>query len=166
MDNPESIVTAEQAFERMARLCSQKECCTLDVRRKLRRMQIPEETVACIITRLKKERYIDEARYTRSYIHDKLSFNKWGKKKIVLSLQQKQIPATVIEDAFSVFSDTSLNASLLPLLEAKRKTVKGQSAYEKNGKLIRYALGRGFSMKEILACMQKMNLNELPDETE
>jgi len=44
--------------------------------------------------------------------------------------------------------------------------VKGQSAYEINGKLIRYALGRGFSMKEILACMQKMKLDELPDEME
>jgi len=166
MDKSERIVTAEQAFEQMARLCSQKECCTFDVKRKLHRMQIPEEAVADIISRLKEARYIDEARYTRSYIHDKLTFNKWGKKKIMLSLKQKQIPDKIIEDAFSLFSDTSLNASLLPLLEAKRKTVKGQSAYEINGKLIRYALGRGFSMKEILACMQKMKLDELPDEME
>jgi regulatory protein len=166
MDKPENMITAEQAFERMARLCSQKECCTLDVSKKLRRMQMPEETVADIIARLRKERYIDEVRYTRSYIHDKLTFNKWGKKKIVLSLQQKQIPAHIIEDAFSQFSDTTLNASLLPLLEAKRKTVKGKSAYEINGKLIRYALARGFAMQEILACMRKININELPDATE
>lgn len=128
-------------------------------------MHLPEELSTDIIGRLIKERYIDEERYVHSYIHDKLSFNKWGKKKIALYLQQKHIPSEVIEAAFSEFSDNSLNASLQPLLEAKRKTVTGRSTYEINGKLIRYALGRGFSMKEILACMQKMNVDDLPDDT-
>lgn len=166
MDKPEKIVTAEQAFAQMAQLCSRKECCVWDVRQKLKRMSVSEEAAGAIIDRLKKGRYIDEARYVRNYIHDKLAFNKWGKMKIVLSLRQKQIPAEVIAAAFEEFSESQLSESLPQLLEAKRKTVKGNSPYEINGKLIRYALGRGYSMKEVLRCMREMNIDELPDETE
>ena len=36
------------------------------------------------------------------------------------------------------------------LIASKRPTVKGQSEYEINQKLIRYALGKGFLMDEIL----------------
>jgi regulatory protein len=166
MKKPEKTITPEQAFAQMARLCSRKECCIWDVRRKLQRLQIQDESAERVIDQLKKDRYIDEARYVRNYIHDKSAFNKWGKVKIVLSLRQKQIPAEVIDAALAEFSDTALNAPLLQLMEAKRKTVKGGSAYEINGKLIRYALGKGYPMKEILNCMQKMDMDELPYETE
>jgi len=165
MDKPEKKISEEQAFSRMARICSQKEYCSHDVRRKLDRLAFSDQTVNEIVVRLKKEKFIDEERFARSFIHDKLRFNKWGKKKIELSLRQKQLPAELIADAFSQFSDASLNESLLPLLKKKRGTIKGRSEYEKNGKLIKYGLGRGFSMKEILACMKIMDLDELPDET-
>jgi len=165
MDKPGKMISEEQAFSRVARICAQKEYCSYDVRRKLTRMNLPDQTVEKIIGRLKKDKFIDEDRFARSFIHDKLRFNKWGKRKIELSLRQKQLPADLIAKAFSHFSDASLNESLLPLLEKKRATIKGRSEYEKNGKLIRYGLGRGFSMNDILACMKIMNLDELPDET-
>ncbi|MBK5195746.1 MAG: RecX family transcriptional regulator [Proteiniphilum sp.] len=165
MDKPGKMISEDQAFSRMARICSQKEYCSYDMRRKLKRMNFPDQTVEKIIGRLKKEKFIDEDRFARSFIHDKLRFNKWGKRKIEISLRQKQLPADLIADAFSQFSDASLSESLLPLLEKKRRTIKGRSEYEKNGKLIKYGLGRGFSIKEILACMKIMDLDELPDET-
>lgn len=166
MDKPEKMINGEQAFVQMARLCSRKECCVWDIQQKLKRMKISEETAVTVIDRLKKERYVDESRFARNYIHDKFAFNKWGKVKILFSLRQKKISDEVIEAAFAEFSESELNASLRQLLEAKRKTVKGNSPHEINGKLIRYALGRGYPIKEILSCMQQMNLEELPNETE
>jgi regulatory protein len=166
MDKPSIPITEEQAFARMARMCARKEYCCYDVRRKLLRMNIPDQTVERIIGRLLKGKFIDEERFARCYIHDKLRFNKWGRMKIERSLRQKQLAADLIADLFSHFPDGSLSESLLPLLEKKRKTITGRSAYEKNGKLIRYALGRGFSMSEIMNCMKRMDLDECPDETE
>lgn len=166
MDRPKKTTTAEQAFMQMTRLCSMKECCVWDIQQKLKRMYISEGDAEQIVIRLKKGRYVDEARYARNYIHDKLSFDKWGKIKIALSLRQKKIPDEVIVSAFAEFNDNEFNASLQPLLEAKRKTIHGSTPYEMNGKLIRYALGRGYPMKEILSCLRKMDLDELPDETE
>lgn len=160
------IITEEQAYVRMARICSQKECCPYDIGRKLQKLNLPVHAVEKVVGRLKKEQFIDENRFTRSFIHDKLHYNKWGRKKIEIALRQKQLPPGVIADAFSEFTDASLNEPLQPLLEKKWRSVKGRSEYEKKGKLIQYALGRGFSMKEILACLKKMDIGELPDETE
>ena len=166
MDKKGRIITEEKAYARMARICSQKECAPFDVVRKLRRMDLPEPVIDKIIDRLKKGKYIDEKRFIRSYIHDKLHFNKWGRRKIVLSLKQKQLPQELIERVFSEFSDDSFGESLQPVLEKKWKTIKGKSDYEKRGKLIRYALARGFSMEEVMVCMKKMKIGEIFDETE
>lgn len=166
MDKKGRIFTEKEAYAKMARICSRKEYASFDIILKLRRMELPNPIVDKIIERLKKEKYLDEKRFVRSYIHDKLYFNKWGKKKITLFLKQKQLPRELIEESFSEFPDNSFGESLLPVLEKKWKSVKGRSDYEKRGKLIRYALGRGFSMDEIMACMKKMKIGEIFDETE
>ena len=62
-----------------------------------------DDAIDKIIDRLKAEKYIDEARYCRSFINDKLRFNKWGRKKIEFALKQKQIPLELISDAFKIF---------------------------------------------------------------
>lgn len=166
MNKQGRIYTEEEAYARMARICSQKECAPFDIARKLQRMELSEPIVTKIITRLKKEKYLDEERFIRSYLHEKLHFNKWGRKKITLFLRQKQLPQELIDEAFSELPDESFGESLLPILEKKWKSVKGGSDYEKRGKLIQYALGRGFSMDEVMACMKKMKMGDLFDETE
>ena len=40
-----------------------------------------------------------------------------------------------------------------PLLASKKRQVKADSEYELNGKLIRFALGRGFGMDIIRRCI-------------
>lgn len=102
---------------------------------------------------LLKQKYIDDARYSHSFINDKLRFGKWGKAKIVFALRQKQIPQETIDEAFEEFSDELLVQSLKPLLDKKLKSVKGRTEYEKRAKVIRFGLDRGFSMPDILKCL-------------
>ena len=42
---------------------------------------------------------------------------------------------------------------LRPLLQQKRKSTKAQSDYELNQKLVRFALGRGFTYDVIRQCL-------------
>lgn len=154
----------EQAYKRMTRLCSRGEYCVFDIRQKLRGMELSEEGEEAVIQKLKENHFIDEARYTRSFISDKLRFNRWGRKKIELALHQKQLPGEIIEQAFMDFSEEELSASLPDLLKKKWTTVTGASAYEKEGKLIRFALGRGFSMEEIRRCLEQVKKEAWSDE--
>lgn len=164
MKQQEKIVTPEQAYARITRICARKEYAPFDIRQKLLRLNLTDDVVELLLERLIKERYIDERRYTESYIREKLHFNKWGKRKIELHLAQKRISPDVVRDVFTQFSESQLSESLLSLLEKKRKSVTGRSEYERNGKLIRYALGRGFSMQEISRCLRMMDVDSYPDE--
>jgi regulatory protein len=40
------------------------------------------------------------------------------------------------------------------MIEKKRPSVKGKNEYEIRGKLIRFALGRGFAMDDIVRVME------------
>ncbi|MFA7141349.1 MAG: RecX family transcriptional regulator, partial [Proteiniphilum sp.] len=72
MDGPKKMITPEQAYARMSRICAQKEYAPYDIRQKLLRMELPADAVETLLSRLKKEKYLDEKRYAESYIHDKL----------------------------------------------------------------------------------------------
>jgi len=152
------------AFSRMAHICSQKECCVFDIKRKLRRKELSDAEIEQVIEKLISEKYIDETRFTRSFIADKLRFNKWGAQKIKNHLRAKYIPTSIIENAFLEFENDVLTKALPDLLEKKRKSVTGKSEYEINTKLIRYALGKGFTMNDVLKCLKSMSINDLPDD--
>ena len=145
-----------KALSRMANLCARRECCVFDIRTKLMRYELDQEAIDRIIEQLKKDRYIDELRFTHSFINDKIQFNKWGKIKIDFALRQKYIPQSIINEAFLDFSDEQLNDSLEALLSAKWKTIKGKTEHDKRTKLIRFGLGRGFEMSNILAFIDKV----------
>lgn len=164
MEKEKRIVSPEQAYARMTRICAKKEYAPSEIREKLQRMNLAPEVVDTLITRLKKERYIDESRFAESYIRDKIRFNKWGKRKIEMHLIQKKIPRQVIDSAFELFSDQQLTESLQLILEKKRKSIAGKTEYERNGKLIRYALGRGYAMEDIMSCLKKMGEDAFFDE--
>jgi regulatory protein len=55
---------------------------------------------------------------------------------------------------------------LRPLLKQKRKSIKVDSDYELNQKLVRFALGRGFTFDIIRQCIQVDEEMEFTDETD
>lgn len=156
MEEKPKQISEAKVFSRMSHLCAKKECCVYDIETKLNRFDLDTEIIERIINQLKKEKYIDELRFTKSFIHDKVRFNKWGKIKIEYALRQKRISESTISEAFSNFSDEELTHSLQDLMQAKWKTIKGSSIYERQNKLIRFAMSRGFEMKDILYCMKKI----------
>ena len=71
-----------KALNRMANLCARREYCVFDIKSKLMRYELGHESIERIIEHLIKEKYIDELRFARSFINDKIRFNKWGRVKI------------------------------------------------------------------------------------
>ena len=156
MEQKPKTVSESQALSRMANLCARREYCVFDIETKLKRYDLDKETIENIIAHLIKEKYIDEVRYTRGFIKDKIRFNRWGKTKIEYALRQKRVPEEIVTEAFLEYTDEELNNSLQDLLQAKWKTIKGDSDYERRNKLIRFGLSRGFDMNNILKCIKNI----------
>lgn len=146
-------ITAQEAYLRLTALCAQAEHCRQEMRDKMTRWEIDSDTQEQIISRLVKERYIDDERYARAYVNDKIRYQKWGRRKVQQGLWQKRIDSDVQERVLAEVDDEEYLSVLCPLLKQKRKSVKAASDYELNQKLIRFALGRGFTYDIIRQCL-------------
>jgi regulatory protein len=145
--------TEQEAYLELAALCAQAEHCQQEMRDKMRRWEMDEAVQERVIGRLVKERYIDEERYTRAFVNDKIRYQKWGRRKIQQALWMKRIDNDIQQRVLDEVGDEEYLDVLRPLLKQKRKTTKAQSDYELNQKLLRFALGRGFTFDIIRQCL-------------
>ena len=116
-----------------------------------------------ILQRLASGKYVDDERYTRAFVHDKIHYNQWGRKKIEQVLWLKHIDADIIKSVMGEIDDSSYTEVLKPLLKQKRKSVKAKNDYEQNQKLIRWAMGRGYTMDIIRQCIDVSDEDEFLD---
>lgn len=155
-------LTESRALNRIASYCSRAERCEYDVRKKLVSWELNDDEVGRIITRLKNEKYLDDSRFCRSFVNDKLRFNKWGRQKIIFELRKRQISEVLYKAAFDELGVDAFNEQLEHILRTKMKSVKAKDVYDKRNKLLRFALGRGFSMDTSIECLNRLlgNSNE------
>ena len=142
-------MTEEQAVQKLAALCSQSEHCTSEMKEKMTRWGIDEDAQQRVVEYLVANRYVDDRRYARSFVNDKLKYNKWGPRKIEQSLWMKHIDESILREALDDVDNEEYISVLRPLLTSKRKTTKAETDYEMNQKLLRFAIGRGFTFEQV-----------------
>ncbi|MBR0165727.1 MAG: RecX family transcriptional regulator [Prevotella sp.] len=159
-------MTEQEAYLRLTILCAQAEHCEQEMRDKMKHWKLDETTQDRIIARLIKERYIDEERYARAFVKDKIRYNKWGRRKVQQALWQKQIDNGIQQRVLDEIDEKDYLDVLRPLLLQKRKATKAGSDYELNQKLVRFALGRGFTFDIIRQCLDVDEDTDCTDETD
>ena len=162
-------MTEQEAYLQLAALCAQAEHCQQEMRDKMRRWELDETVQNRIIDRLIKERYVDDERYARAFVKDKIRYNKWGRRKVQQALWMKRIDADIQQQVLDEIDETEYLDVLRPLLKQKRKSIKAESDYELNQKLLRFALGRGFGFDIIRQCLDVGDEDyseEMADETD
>lgn len=146
-------MTSQQAFQKLAALCAKGEHCQHDMTEKMRQWGLGDEEQAEVMARLVNGHYVDDARYARAYVADKVRFGKWGRRKVEQGLWLKHIDQTIIDEALNEVDDSEYIEVLKPLLKQKRRTTKADSSFQLNGKLVKFAMGRGFTMDIIKQCI-------------
>ena len=145
--------TEQEAYLQLAAMCAQAEHCEQEMRDKMRRWAIDPDAQDRVVARLVKERYVDNERYARAFVKDKIRYNKWGRRKVMQALWMKRIDDDIQRSVLDEIDDKEYIDVLVPLLKQKRKTIKAKSDYELNQKLVRFALSRGFDFSIIRQCM-------------
>lgn len=153
-------LTEKEVWNKVTAYCSIAERCSADVVDKLQKWGVERDVLSNITSKLVEEKYIDEKRYSFAFVNDKYRFAKWGKVKIAQALKQKQIPEDVYDLVLKDVDENEYLDILRNLLNAKRKAIHAKNEYEQNGKLIRFALGRGFEMKDIRLCIHLFDDND------
>lgn len=157
------VTTEQEAFLQLAALCARSEHCQYEMTEKMRRWELGDDLQARVIARLVSERYVDDERYARAFVKDKIIYNKWGRRKIEQALWQKHVDEDIRQQVLDEVDDEEYLSVLRPLLKQKRRTTKANSDYEMNQKLMRFALGRGYTFDLIRQCLDIDDADELAE---
>lgn len=153
-----------KALSRAAALCSRSEQCESDVRKKLHTWLDDDSQADDIIRQLRQEGYIDDDRYARAYVHDKLLYNGWGRIKLRLMLRAKQLSDEAIDQALEQIDPQQYTATLEHIVKAKWRTVAQREQRQARAALLRHAAGRGFEPHLIARCINHLTGSSDDDE--
>ena len=139
-----------EALNKAAAYCTLCERCINEVSAKLTAWGVLPGEQKKIIARLIDEKFIDEARYCRAFVNDKLRFNRWGRIKIIAALRDKHLPQEHISEAIESIDDEKYIDILKEVIAIKHKEYKGKDDYTTKQKLMRHAASRGFEPATIM----------------
>lgn len=143
-------LTEKELINKAEAYCSSVEICPSDMEMKLKGWGASPEVTAAVMSHLFKEKYLDTIRFCRAYVRDKYRFNQWGRVKIVQSLRIKGLSSDEINAGLEEIDEDEYCGILNRLLTQKQKTIKASSDYERDTKLIRFAVSRGFTVQEVM----------------
>lgn len=146
-------ITEAQALKRLGDLCAKAEHCSGEIMEKMYKMGLPEDAKTRIMEKLTKYSYVDDERFTNAYVYDKIRYNKWGRRKIEQALWAKRIDNKIANLVLDAVPDEEYLSVLRPLLKSKYPTINAETDYERSVKLIKYALGKGFTFDLIKQCI-------------
>ena len=158
-------MTGQQAYQKLSALCAKGEHCQQEMLEKMRQWGVSDEEQAQVMARLTSERYVDDERFTRAFVNDKIRYNKWGRRKVEQALWLKHIDKAIVNRVLDDIDDQEYIGILRPLLKQKSRTLKEAPGREREqeAKLVRFAIGRGFTMDIIRQCIDVEDEDEFLD---
>ena len=138
-------ITPEDAQARLEALCARAEHSSGEMAERLHRWQIGTSDAERIIASLKAHRFVDDRRFARAYVTDKVRFARWGKRKVYQGLLTKRVAPEIIKEALSEIDSDMYESTLEGLLKAKIAANRELAdTYEGRTRLYRFAASRGF----------------------
>ena len=121
--------------------CARAEHCAADVRRKLYEWGAPSDLFDGIEENLYANGFLDDERFCRAYVHDKVAYQSWGRIKIQAGLRALQLPETNIREALDQIDESAYTNNLRAPMASRKK--------DSEEKRLRFLLQRGFTYEEI-----------------
>lgn len=149
-------------FVRLAALCARREYCQHDMLEKMRQWGVSEEEQAKVMQQLTKGRYVDDERFARAFVNDKVRYGKWGRRKIEQALWMKRIDEGIAGSVLDEVDDEEYLAVLRPQIQQKLRTTRAGSNYELRMKVTKWAISRGYTMDLIRQCIDTPEVPDFP----
>ena len=146
-------ITEQEALQKLSALCARAEHSSGEMLEKMRRWQLSEDARERVLDRLIDEKFVDDERFARLFVREKIRFDRWGRRKIEQALYQKGVASDISRRVLDEVDDEAYVAELKKLIAAKRRSVQAESDYKMRAKLTKYALGRGFGYNVIRQCI-------------
>ncbi|MDX1906599.1 MAG: regulatory protein RecX [Bacteroidia bacterium] len=144
-------MTDSDLLARLYRYCAYQDRCRQEIEEKLAAWDIPQEEVPGILAHLEAEKFLDEKRFTRSFVRGKFFHAGWGRVKIRYELRQKGIPDALSRTVMAEeIPDETYMDTLAALARKKYASLTRDTGITRQQKVIRFLVQRGFEWEKIM----------------
>lgn len=146
--------TFEEIKQKLINYCVYQDRSHAEVEQKMKEFILIPEAKDEIILYLIKENYLNEERFTRSYIRGKFYMKHWGRNKIKMNLKQKQVSEKLISKCWDEIDKIDYEKTIRKIYEDYCSRQKGLKEYQIRSKAIKYLISKGFEYDSILEAIQ------------
>ncbi len=139
----------EMVLKKLELSCAKRENSPADIRIKLHKLGIDENSDE-YIDQLKAKGYIDETRFAKSFVHDKLKFNKWGKIRLKHELHAREISEGTIDNALKTIDTDNYEATVYKELEKKASAINTTDKMKLQKRIMSFGHSRGYEYELII----------------
>lgn len=135
-----------------------------EVRRKLRRQDLPTPVIDDVVARLYELSYLDDEGYAQDYVRNRFSSKKYGPVRIRRELVERGIDRHIAEDAVTdFFSDEDPKAAAREHAEKRWPRLSDEDdPRRRKQKLYRYLRRRGFTSDTITPLLDELEREHPP----
>jgi regulatory protein len=133
----------KEVYKKISAFCAYQERSQEEVRAKLMTMGISADETDEVIADLIRDDFVNEGRYAKAYAGGKFRIKKWGRLKIMRSMEQKGISPNNIRLGICEIEEEDYIHVLKGIIERK-KSIKAEDKFQLKYKISQYAIGKGY----------------------
>lgn len=102
------------------------------------------------VQKLIESGYLDDDRFTKAFIKDKLKFTTIGDYKIKMQLNKLGVSTSIIEDNMNKIDEHIIEEKIKKIIEKDKKTNKKYSGQILKNKIYNHLLNQGYSQEKVI----------------
>lgn len=106
-----------------------------------------------VIDKLIKAGYLDDDRFAKAFIKDKINFTNYGDYKIKMELQRLGVISSIIEENILLFDDELIGSRIRKIIDKDIKINKKYSGINLKNKIYNHLLSQGYSKDKVISIM-------------
>lgn len=148
--------TVQEIVTLLEKYCVYQDRCHQEIEKKISIYTNVQDVKDSVIMHLIEHNYLNEERFAKNYVRGKFNQNHWGRNKIKLYLQSKNISTYNIATGLKEIEADIYLAALEKEMIKKEKFVKENNPFLKKKKVVSYLINKGFEFENINPMYKKL----------
>ncbi len=137
-------ITLKEIESKLQHYCSYQDRCHKEVIKKLKTFKIKSSDVNQIVSNLINKNFLNESRFSKSFVRGKFNIKNWGKIKILNELKKRNISPYNISLGMKEINEIDYQKKLEHIFKKKLSSLDGLNTVSKKKKIISYLIYRGW----------------------
>ena len=133
--------------------------CENEIYNYLIKKDINNKVVKDTINKLKENGYINNQKYVKSFIVDKMNLNKYGQNKIKNELLKLKIDENIIDEELKNINEDDIITNLEILIDKKIKTNRTYAGDILKQKILKDFINKGYKKEDVLKILDNKDLS-------